>query len=127
MRLFRRWAHDRGLKPSETRYLGRSRRCGRDLQFSKSGDPAIEEAYRTHFVSPILSEQKRERLTERLGRAPDPDALRLAVAAHLRHRHTDYDGRLMAGEDRREARIAVRERVDAVTEEWRRKSGDGES
>jgi len=71
MRLLRRWAHDRGLKPSKTRYLGRSRRSGRNLQFSKSGNPAIEEAYRTHFVSPILSEEKRERLTERLGRAPD--------------------------------------------------------
>ena len=70
MAAFRRWAHKQGLNPSETAYLSRSR-DHRPLRFSKSGDPAIEAAYRTHWVSPELSEAKKERLAEKQGRAPD--------------------------------------------------------
>ena len=54
MRAFRAWAQSRGLRPSETEYVARSR--GRQpLRFSKSGDAALERAYRTHWVSPELS------------------------------------------------------------------------
>lgn len=70
MRCLRVWARRRGLKPSETAYLARSR--GRaQLRFSKSGKPSIERAYRTHWVSPALSERKRERLAERQGKPPE--------------------------------------------------------
>jgi len=70
MRYFRRWAQRRGLKPSETAYVRRA--SGRPaLRFSKSGKPSIERAYRTHWVSPRLSERKRERLAERQSRPPD--------------------------------------------------------
>jgi hypothetical protein len=69
MRYFRAWARRRGLKPSETAYVARSR--GRTtLRFSKSGNPSIERAYRTHWVSPRLSERKRERLAERHSKPP---------------------------------------------------------
>ena len=70
MRHFRRWATTRGLKPSETAYVARTR-DRRTLRFSKSGKPSIELAYRTHWVSPELSERKRERLAERQSRRPD--------------------------------------------------------
>lgn len=70
MRHFRRWAASRGLKPSETAYVARTR-DRRTLRFSKSGKPSIELAYRTHWVSPKLSERKRERLAERQSRPPD--------------------------------------------------------
>jgi hypothetical protein len=70
MRCFRRWAQARGLKPSETAYVARTR-DRRPLRFSKSGDPAIERAYRTHWVSPELSERKRARLAERQSRPPE--------------------------------------------------------
>ncbi|CAN5200219.1 hypothetical protein BH20ACT16_BH20ACT16_08800 [soil metagenome] len=43
----------------------------RPLRFSVSGDPAIERAYRTHWVSPELSERERARLAERQSRPPD--------------------------------------------------------
>ena len=69
MQCFRRWAQAGGLKPSETAYLARTR-DRRPLQFSKSGDPEIERAYRTHWVSPKLSERQRARLTERQSRPP---------------------------------------------------------
>lgn len=70
MTTFRRWAGTEGLKPTETAYLARSR-DHRPLQFSKSGDPAIETAYRTHWISPDLSETKKARLVEKQGRAAD--------------------------------------------------------
>lgn len=41
------------------------------MRFSKSGDPSIERAYRTHWVSPELSEAKRARLAERQSKPPD--------------------------------------------------------
>ena len=70
MRYFRRWAQRRGLKPSETAYVQRS--PGRPaLRFSKSGEPDIERAYRTHWISPELGERERERLDERQSKPPD--------------------------------------------------------
>jgi hypothetical protein len=70
MGAFRHWAQKEGLKPSESAYLSRSR-DHRPLRFSKSGDPRIEAAYRTHWVSPALPESKQARLVEKQGRAPD--------------------------------------------------------
>lgn len=70
MQGFRRWARQRGLEPSETAYVSRAR-DRRPLRFSISGDPAIERAYRTHWVSKKLSERKRQRLAERVSRPPD--------------------------------------------------------
>jgi len=70
MQCFRRWAQAHGLEPSETGYVARTR-DRRPLRFSKSGDPGIERAYRTHWVSPELSERKRARLAERQSRPPD--------------------------------------------------------
>lgn len=70
MTAFRRWACDQGLQPSETDYLARTR-DRRRLQFSVSGDPAIEKTYRTHWVSPALSAAKRQRLAEKQSRPPE--------------------------------------------------------
>jgi len=70
MAVLRRWATERGLRPSETAYLSRTR-DRRPLRFSRSGDLSIEAAYRTHWVSPELSEAKQRRLTERQSKAPD--------------------------------------------------------
>ena len=67
---FKRWATARGLVASETAYVARTR-DRRQLQFSVSGDPDIEQAYRTHWVSPSLSKAKRERLAERQSRPAD--------------------------------------------------------
>ncbi len=64
MRVFRRWAQGRGLVPSETGYVARTR-DRRPLRFSVSGATDIERAYRTHWVSPELSAAKRERLAKR--------------------------------------------------------------
>ncbi len=72
MATFHEWAREKGLKPSETAYLRKTRMGKSDLQFSKSGDADIEKHYRTHFVSRALSERKQQQLTETLSRAAEP-------------------------------------------------------
>jgi hypothetical protein len=51
MQVFRSWAKDAALRPSETVYVSWTRDRLR-LRFSKSGDPDIERAYRTHWLPP---------------------------------------------------------------------------
>ena len=70
MSLLRRWAEQRDLKPSETAYVARTR-DRRPLRFSASGNLEIERAYRTHWVSPELSEAERAALAEKQSRPPD--------------------------------------------------------
>ena len=70
MRALRTWATRRGLTPSETAYLARTR-DRRHLQFSASGEPDIELAYRTHWVSPDLSARTAERLHAAANQPPD--------------------------------------------------------
>lgn len=53
------------------------------------------------------------------GRALDPSALELAVAASVRHVDTRYDELLMSGVDRAEARELVRDEVERVVADWR--------
>jgi hypothetical protein len=78
MQAFRRWATAAGLTPSETHYVARS--VGREpLRFSKSGDAAIERAYRTHWISPVLGERKRARIEAKAAAAPE------VVAVEARH------------------------------------------
>lgn len=53
------------------------------------------------------------------GRAFDPQAVRLAVAASVRHTDTDYDVLLMAGVGREAARLRVHDHVEDVLANWR--------
>ncbi len=70
MKLFRFWATGKGLLASETDYVARTP-TRQTLRFSQSGSPTSELLYRTHWVSPELSEQKRERLAEKASRPPE--------------------------------------------------------
>src|ERR1700732_5361191 len=70
LKLFQSWSTGRGLSASPTHYVARGPQR-QTLRFSRSGDPAIEALYRTHWVSQELSEKKRERLAEKASRAPD--------------------------------------------------------
>jgi hypothetical protein len=69
-RLFRSWAAERGLYASPAHYVARTPQR-QTLRFSRSSEPGVEELYRTHWVSPELSEKKRERLAEKAGREPE--------------------------------------------------------
>lgn len=57
MRIFRSWAESEGLRPSETAYVSWTR-DRRQLRFSKSGDPNIERAYRTHWLPPKTNKHR---------------------------------------------------------------------
>jgi hypothetical protein len=51
MRVFRSVVESEGLRPSETVYVSWTK-DRRRLRFSKSGDPNLERAYRTHWLPP---------------------------------------------------------------------------
>lgn len=70
LRLLERWANRRGLVASETAYVSRTR-DRRMLRFSESGDQAVERAYGTHWLSPGLSAEARDRLARRQSRPPE--------------------------------------------------------
>jgi len=65
LRLLRAWASERGLAATEATYHARTP-ARTELRFSTSGNPTLERAYRTHWVSPKLSEKRRRRLEERM-------------------------------------------------------------
>jgi hypothetical protein len=71
MKCFRSWAIKKGLKPSKTVYLARTRGPKKPLQFSKSGNPSIEQACQTHYISPLLSSKKKEKLKEKFEKPPE--------------------------------------------------------
>ncbi len=51
LRILRLYAEDRGLRPSHTVYKKWGKGQKIRLRFSKSGNPAIEALYSTHYVA----------------------------------------------------------------------------
>jgi hypothetical protein len=94
MRLFRSWATARGLIASPTVYVDRTPRR-QTLRFSRSGNPAIEVSYRTHWVSPELSEKKRERLAKKASHDPELVVVRSLNVDWICHRCGGTGGMLM--------------------------------
>lgn len=87
MNLFRAWASGKGLVASETDYLGRAPQP-QPLRFSRSGDPALERQYRTHWVSPDLkasgfNDEQAEAVIRAVTKARDIDLSNLATKADL--------------------------------------------
>jgi hypothetical protein len=70
--IFRNWAHEKGLNPSETGYVRTTRVGTAPLQFTQAADPDTEKVYRTHYLSAALSQPKRQQLEDKLNRAPQP-------------------------------------------------------
>jgi hypothetical protein len=68
--LLRAWATDKGLIAGEASYVSRSPQR-QTLRFSREDNPAVEQIFRSRWVSPKLSEAKRERLTEKVDRPPE--------------------------------------------------------
>ncbi len=56
------------------------------------------------------------------GRQLSPEALKLAVIAHIRHTHTDYDRLLMNGTPRQTARDWIADSLSKVLEHWQDRS-----
>jgi hypothetical protein len=71
----------------------------------------------------LIAEHACRKYSGRVGRSAaarelDENAVRLAVAAHIRHQETPYDELLLQGVDRREAREEVRARVADILDQW---------
>lgn len=64
------WAEGQGLRPEEIPYASATR-DRRPLRFTADGDEATERAFRTHWISPDLSEARLRQLIERESKAPD--------------------------------------------------------
>lgn len=70
-----------------------------------------------------IAEHACQKYSGRVGRSAaakvfDPEAIALAVVAHVRHRHTNYDEILMSGWERHEARAAVALTIEVVLHQW---------
>lgn len=71
-----------------------------------------------------IAEHACQKYSGRVGRSAaakelDEAAVRMAVAAHVRHAETNYDDLLSGGRERFEARSLVSEQIDRVLESWR--------
>jgi hypothetical protein len=101
------------------------RRAQADLRFQAEFAAAIRAQFpgcpasRTEAIARHAATRGSGRIgRSAAGRALDPDAVRLAVAASIRHVDTDYDEQLMSGVDRETARRQVYPRVEQVLSNW---------
>lgn len=119
------------LADADARRLARARASERREML----DEQFVELFAEHIgqIFPGCPRTKRDAIAEhaclkysgRVGRSADArrfdkTAIELAVQAHVRHHHTDYDQLLSCGVDRVEARAAVRKAVHEVLDGWRR-------
>lgn len=102
------------------------RRADEDVRFQDRLAAAIRELYpgcpasRAEAIARHTSARGSGRVgRSAAGQALDPDAVRLAVAASVRHIDTRYDELLMSGVDRETAREQVRDRVEDILSAWR--------
>ncbi len=82
---------------------------------------AIRKALR--ILAPLIPYADSEPVLERAAKLTRADlsigaALWLAIVAHIRHRHTDYDALLTEGYDRDAARHFVVEETEEVLRTW---------
>jgi hypothetical protein len=101
---------------------------------------ALDQRYIAEFTQQILQRYPKcppdeaatiarhacEKYSGRVGRSSrakefEPKAIDLAVRAHIRHGHTDYDHLLATGWNRDAARAEIAARLDARAAEWRGK------
>jgi hypothetical protein len=103
------------------------RRMLEDQEFVKTFAKAISQ----HFPGCPAREAKRiaehacRKHSGRVGRTAaakelSPDALRLAVIAHIRHERTRYDELLAHGVDRHAARESIWDKVSTILDDWQR-------
>lgn len=70
MQLFRDWAESKGLQPHAAVYLARTPERPA-LRFTQDGEPTIEAQFRTHWISPSLSDRQRERVIAKSDAPPE--------------------------------------------------------
>lgn len=126
------------LARAETQCLGdaEARARSRDREAARRAE--LDALFVSHFAQRIrrlfpgcptdrpekIASHACRKYSGRIGRSAaakrlDDEAVHLAVAAHVRHEETDYDGLLAQGVERREARQEVRAAMEDVLARWR--------
>jgi hypothetical protein len=119
------------LADADARARMRERRAERDAQLDAHYRDEFARRVRALYPScpepesVAIAEHACRKYSGRVGRTAeakrfDGEAIALAVNAHIRHVHTDYDRLLGAGWDRQEARAQVRSRMEQVEANWSR-------
>jgi hypothetical protein len=117
------------LADADARERQRTRNAGRRAQLDADYVRRFAAAVRAQYpgapksIEESIAAHACLKYSGRVGRSAaakelDPQTILLAVQAHIRHRHTDYDELLMQGLEREEARQAVRGEIDALLERW---------
>jgi len=119
------------LADADARARRRTREAGRRALADRDLHAALAQELRRLFPgcpperAEAIARHTGSRRSGRIGRTAagrglEPDAVRLAVVASIRHEDSSYDELLMSGATRSDARERVRPAVDAVLEAWRR-------
>ncbi len=120
----------------DARKFARARAAARrqelDLQYIRSFAARVRKIYPFCPTSreSLIAEHACRKYSGRVGRssaakALDEKAVRLAVAAHVRHAETDYDELLLKGVERWQAREKVQLKVSRILEGWEHDGGQG--
>ena len=124
------------LADEESRARQRERAAERRLDEDREYQAAVTEKLKELFPGCPPDEAARiaawtcQKHSGRVGRSVaakelDPQALRLAVIAHLRHEHTRYDEFLMQSGDRQQARDMVRSEIEQRLARWEAQARPG--
>ena len=126
-----RQAEQECLADADARSRARERRAERAAKLDEQYRTDFARHVRVHF--PNCPEDEANAIAEhaclkysgRVGRTAAakefaPEAIELAVRAHVRHTHTRYDELLANGWDRLDARAEVNTDVDHILDKWRR-------
>src|SRR6185369_5096924 len=71
LEVFQEWARDQGLESVEARYSRATREGEQELQFTNTRYAGLEQALRSHYVSPQISERKRQSLQKKVSQSPE--------------------------------------------------------
>ncbi len=131
-------AETEAIERAETECLADAEQRQRKAERRAQRESALDQGFVREFAGAIVQQFPRcpaneaSRIAEhacrkysgRVGRSAaakrlDPEAIRLATAASVRHRFTDYDLLLLQGVDRAEARAQVYQVVQKKLEQWR--------
>jgi hypothetical protein len=124
-------AREECLNDEEKRRIAQEKaalaRAQADLQYVAQFTESIRSRYPDCPVgeAEAIAQHACAKYSGRIGRSAaaksfDATALDLAVKAHVRHAHTEYDQLMSRGWERSEARSAVSERVAEIMERWHR-------
>ena len=130
------------LRRAETECLADAELRARRREQAASRRTVEDQVYLTAFTAAIrsafpgcpadeaehIAAHACQKASGRIGRTAaartlDPKAIRLAVVAHVRHAHTEYDRLLGQLLNRDLARQHVRERVDTIVRQWETATG----